>query len=593
MKLNTRLQLRYDLLSAWESSTLALLAGEVAIAKDGDNLIIKVGEDGIKTWSQLPVANVTPAELAALAARVSTLEADLNTATTGLKARMTAAEEAIADIQELLGEGEGSVSDQIKDAVAAEAALREAADNAINAKIGTVADDTTVVGLINAEAARADAEEKRIVGLVEAEATTARAAEKANADAIEAITNDYLKAADKTELEGKITAEADRAKAAEKANADAIAVLNGDANTDGSVAKAVATEKARAEGVENGLDGRLTTAEGKLATLIDADADKSVRTIANEELAAQLLSGKADADFKTLQELAAWLEDHPEDVADINKAIKDLQAKTVLGTYVDGEEAKEYATVKAYVEAAVKAEADRATGAENALDERLDAVEAKFAGDDSVENKIAAALASAQKYTDDEITELVTTGAVKTNTDAIAAINNADSGILAQAKEYADGLNTAMDTRVDALEATVGKAAEGENAATGLVKAVADNAAAIAAINNGTDGILAKAKAYTDALANGAVKDNTDAIAAINSTTDGILVKANAYTDKEVGKLAATVATTEKLGLVKASDTVAVAEDGKMSVAKVSTDVLVQGTQEVILHGGNATGYGA
>ena len=36
-----------------------------------------------------------------------------------------------------------------------------------------------------------------------------------------------------------------------------------------------------------------------------------------------------------------------------------------------------------------------------------------------------------------------------------------------------------------------------------------------------------------------------------------------------------------------------VAEDGKMSVAKVSTDVLVQGTQEVILHGGNATGYGA
>lgn len=538
MKLNTRLQLRYDLLSAWESSTLALLAGEVAIAKDGDKLIIKVGEDGIKTWSQLPVANVTPAELAALTARVATLETDLNTATTGLKDRLAAAEKDIDDIQTLLGDGEGSVSDQIADAVAAEAKLREEADQAINNKIGAAADEATaetVYGAIAAEKARAEAAEL-------------------------AINNKIGTVADDKTVVQLIADEAATARAAEQANADAIAVLNGDENTDGSVAKAVAAEKTRAEGVENGLDGRLTTAEGKLTTLIGTDADKSVRTIANEELAAQLLSGEADADFKTLQQLAAWLEDHPEDVAAINKAIQDLQAKTVLGTYVDGEEEKEYATVKAYVEAAVKAEADRATGAENALDERLDAVEAKFAGDDSVENKIAAALASAQKYTDDEITELVTEGAVKTNTDAIAAITNGETGILAQAKTYADGLNTEMDTRVDALEATVGKAAEGENAATGLVKAVADNAAAIAAINHGTTGILAQAKAYTD---------------------------------QEVGKLAATVATTDKLGLVKASDTVAVAEDGTMSVAKVSTDVLVQGTQEVILHGGNATGYGA
>ena len=277
-------------------------------------------------------------------------------------------------------------------------------------------------------------------------------------------------------------------------------------------------------------------------------------------------------------------------MADLVADIQALENKTVLGTDAEG---NEYATVKAYVEAAVKAEADRATGVENGLDERLDAVEAKFEGDNSVDSKITAALTEAKKYTDDEITELVTEGAVKTNTDAIAAINNADTGILAKAKEHANGLDSAMNTRVVALETTVGKAAEGENAATGLVKAVADNTAAIAAINNATDGILAKAKAYTDELANGQVKTNKEAIDAINSTTDGILVKAKAYTDQEVGKLAATVATTEKLGLVKASDTVAVAADGKMSVAKVSTDVLVQGTQEVILHGGNATGYGA
>lgn len=61
--------------------------------------------------------------------------------------------------------------------------------------------------------------------------------------------------------------------------------------------------------------------DAKVTTLIGDDAEKSVRTIANEELAAMLLSGDAEADFKTLQELAAWLENHPESVAEMNEAI--------------------------------------------------------------------------------------------------------------------------------------------------------------------------------------------------------------------------------------------------------------------------------
>jgi hypothetical protein len=59
----------------------------------------------------------------------------------------------------------------------------------------------------------------------------------------------------------------------------------------------------------------------KLDILIGGDGDKSARTIANEELASQLLSDSAEASFKTLQQLAAWIEDHPEDVAAINEAI--------------------------------------------------------------------------------------------------------------------------------------------------------------------------------------------------------------------------------------------------------------------------------
>lgn len=63
--------------------------------------------------------------------------------------------------------------------------------------------------------------------------------------------------------------------------------------------------------------------------------------------------------------------------------------------------------------------------------------------------------------------------------------------------------------------------------------AVADNTAAIAAINNTDTGVLAQAKAYTDTLANGAVKDNTDAIAAINDTENGVLAQAKSYADTQ------------------------------------------------------------
>lgn len=73
--------------------------------------------------------------------------------------------------------------------------------------------------------------------------------------------------------------------------------------------------------VNKWVDVRIDDAATRLDTLIGDDKEKSVRKIANEELAEQLLSDNADASFKTLQELAAWLEDHPEDVAAINAAI--------------------------------------------------------------------------------------------------------------------------------------------------------------------------------------------------------------------------------------------------------------------------------
>ena len=81
-------------------------------------------------------------------------------------------------------------------------------------------------------------------------------------------------------------------------------------------------------------------------TLIGSDTGKSVRTIANEELAAQLIPEGAQESLDTLTEIAAWIQAHPGDAASMNAAITKLQT-IVAG--IGGEE-DDYATVVAAIE---------------------------------------------------------------------------------------------------------------------------------------------------------------------------------------------------------------------------------------------------
>ncbi len=83
-------------------------------------------------------------------------------------------------------------------------------------------------------------------------------------------------------------------------------------------------------------------------TLRGGDVGKSVRTIAAEELAKQLIPANASEAMNTLQEIAAWIQSHPNNAAAMNTAISGLQ---LLMTGISGE----YSTVKAYVEAAISA----------------------------------------------------------------------------------------------------------------------------------------------------------------------------------------------------------------------------------------------
>lgn len=82
---------------------------------------------------------------------------------------------------------------------------------------------------------------------------------------------------------------------------------------------------------DTALVGRMDAAEGKLTKLIGNDADKSVRTIANEELAAQLIGENAKESLDTLQEIAAWIQSHPDDASAMNDAIVALQNKVDTG----------------------------------------------------------------------------------------------------------------------------------------------------------------------------------------------------------------------------------------------------------------------
>ena len=94
---------------------------------------------------------------------------------------------------------------------------------------------------------------------------------------------------------------------------------------DVKLAGLIEEETERANKADNELHKAIETEKNKIDVLIGNDKDKSARTIANEELAEQLLSDDAEASFKTLQELAAWIENHPEDAATINATLQQLQ----------------------------------------------------------------------------------------------------------------------------------------------------------------------------------------------------------------------------------------------------------------------------
>lgn len=347
-----------------------------------------------------------------------------------------------------------------------------------------------------------------------------------------------------------------------KTNTEAIAILNGGADTDGSVAKAVADAKTgletkisaadskavaaqtAADNAKNAADavdakvgavpegstviaeiqkvkdaayndtevrgliktnadnitnltGRADAVEGKVSTLVGEDAGKSARTIANEELTKQLIPEGAKESLDTLQEIAAWIQNHPDDASAMNAAIAAL--KTKVGDIPDGATST---TVVAYIKELVDAEKVRATGAESGLDTRVNAVEAKLGdGEGSVSKQIEAA--------------------VKVETDARVAADSALDGKITTAKAAADKAQGDVNALKDvvATKAAAADVTALTTRVTAAEKDVDDLQAAIAPDGKVTVAIADAKKAGTDAQAT-ANKNKSD-LAALTTTVGG------------------------------------------------------------------------
>lgn len=177
------------------------------------------------------------------------------------------------------------------------------------------------------------------------------------------------------------------------------------------------------------LQGGIDAVGAKVTTLIGEDANKSVRTIANEELVAQLIPEAAKESLDTLTEIAAWIQAHPDDASAMSKAIDDLEA--LVGTLPEG---IDQTNVIAYVQALVSAEATTRESAVSGLNTRLEAVEAELGdGDGSVAEQIATAKQEAIDA-------------------AASAADTKDEAVLAAAKRYADDEDAKVEERVTALE---------------------------------------------------------------------------------------------------------------------------------------------
>ena len=380
-----------------------------------------------------------------------------------------------------------ALDDRAKAAVAAEKERAMAAEQAIDAKADA---NAAAIAAINNE-------ENGVLAQAKAHAQGLVDGEKGRAEEQEGLLADRIET-----LEGIVGGEAEGAfgevKEAVAENTAAIAKLNGGADEEGSVAKAVAdavkAEEDRAKEVEEDHEARIAANEAFVAAqpAIDAEQDRRIKALEDDapvkQAAIEAAQGAADAAQADVDAVEQRL-DAEGGLVDRIEANEANIARLDGAVDVEGSVKKQIKDAIDAVNQAADGLGDRVEALENFKDVTYPAAEAKVREDFAAAD--AQVLADAQKYADEAITALVDSAPDAMNTlNELAEAINANKGVY---DAYVEQHAAAMTKMKEDLQAEI----------DGDVKVVADALAAekerVAGVEAGFEARIAANEAFVAA----------------------------------------------------------------------------------------------
>ena len=395
---------------------------KVDIAQDDPNKVMITDANGNVTTgaavaSKLTYLSDVDGNIGAKFTAVNNAINTTNENVTGLTTRMDAAEQAIeaaekdiddlqADLAALKGDGDGSIADQIEAAVAAEAALRAAADQTHTTNISA---NSQAIATLRTDLSNETTAREGVANDLAGYKTTVSNTYLSKTDA----SNTYLKKADasttyatKTELANEKTA------------------ILGEANYAGTVKGAYALANAAQTQADSGVS-KADAAQGAIDAYITSN---------NKALADEIARAKA-AEKDNADDIAALSEAHAKDKKDLSDAIA---AETTRAEGVEGNHETRIAKMETFWAAA-----DNPEGTIDKLAEIVNYIAADKEG--------ALDMAADIKQNADDIDALE--GRMTTAEGSITTLNtNLNKEITAREGAVTDAINTAKEYTNDALE---------------------------------------------------------------------------------------------------------------------------------------------
>lgn len=328
---------------------------------------------------------------------------------------------------------------------------------------------------------------------------------------------------------------------------------------------------------DSGFDARITAAQ--------TQADKGVNDAATAQTAANKAQSEVDALELEVGTLSTTVEGHTNSITSYNTRIGALEQ-------ADTTHAAEYNELKDIVTGHTSTIASLAkqTDLNNAV-ARIAANETAIStlNETTIPNintEIGKKANSTDVYTKSEINAI--TGTLKEGKSLVQMIEEAKS----EASYDDTSIRALIQSNTNAIAVLNGDVnTNGSVAKIAAEAAKAEVAIVVGAAPEAMDTLeevalwIANDKSGAAAMAND-IAANKTAIAAINNETNGILAVSKKYTDDAIAGLPA--ASASALGLVKVDDVTIQSNEGVISVKSVSTDLLTQGAEELILCGGSA-----